>query len=773
MISILPLRAGLLRAMGGAVDSGAESRYEAPNSPRNEVSLAGGARRYAASVARAFGAALPGVAERLAAADGLDAGAATVAEWQQKVQAWNVARDRLRDRLAQFLLGGLPELPGLGALAEDVDWSDAEGLQGTADIGPLHLQFASSALVIEPPPAVGGEPIVIGPFRPGSIGAAIKPPLGGGAAPKLPGGGDVLRLPDESGFGGRLQLPLGPVAVDATALLARLPDGSPSFLTVIGVAFTPPIQLSFGFSLDRVGGIVGVNRRMNSDALMLAVRTRAGGDALFATNPPASAAALVGELERFFPGASGSHVIGPTLRLSWLSFGEAGSFVSLDLGVVLELPSAKVAVLGVVRAGIPSVPGVIQLRIDVFGLVDPGAQLVSIDGSLVDSGLLKVFSIYGDAAARISWGGQAYTVLSIGGFYPGFNPEPARLPALRRVGMAMQTGFPGLTLRVEGYFAATSNTLQLGGRFEASFELGLEAHGFLQVDALVQFRPFHFEARCAAGFDVGVDGFTFGGVRLEGTIGGPGPVVIRGRLTIETFLFDISWDETFTLGEGPGDVLARPPELLDVFEEELKKSANLHAEQDQDPAVVMRPRPGRRDVAAVPPTGTLRWAQGRAPMALRIDRVDGQPLQFGQQGVTMEGAPVKDRFSPGSFCNLTDAEALNRPRFEILQAGVVLSPPAPAESLALVDDREVDLIVIRDGEPEAAFASIGFDLSHVAELVLAARRPPALSEMAPLVVAHEQRWRVSGPFPDFDNATAAHQLSRTHIHGLALAREDF
>ena len=67
----------------------------------------------------------------------------------------------------------------------------------------------------------------------------------------------------------------------------------PSFLAIMGAQFLPPIQLSFGFSLDRVGGIVGVNRRADTEALRAAQRTGTAGDVLFAIRPPANALALV------------------------------------------------------------------------------------------------------------------------------------------------------------------------------------------------------------------------------------------------------------------------------------------------------------------------------------------------------------------------------------------------------------------------------------------------------------------------------------------------
>ena len=139
-----------------------------------------------------------------------------------------------------------------------------------------------------------------------------------------------------------------------------------------------------------------------------------------------------------------------------------------------------------------------------------------------------------------------------------------------------------------------------------------------------------------------VRGFTgFGGVRLDGTISGPGPLVIRGKLTIETFLFDISWNETFTIGSGPGDMAQRPGDLLPIIKGEIDVAGNVRAASIHDAAVVLSPRRTRPGTAAVPATGALQWSQKRAPLGFPIDRVDGLPLET-RKGVrvTTLGAPV-------------------------------------------------------------------------------------------------------------------------------------
>ncbi len=700
-------------------------------------------------------------------------GSISNAQWTVKQRNWETALEAFNDTLAEALLGPLAEIPALADLVSDVGRLASEGVHGGLTLGPVHLEVASATLVLQPPAfSDNANPatVTIGPFQVGEIAASLSPVGGGGG---LPGGGSIVRLPLNGGYGGTLQLPLGPVQISAAAVLSMI-DGNPSFLAILGASFLPPLQLSFGFSLDRVGGIIGVNRRADTDALRGAVRTGTAGDVLFAVRPPPSPLVLVVAADRLFPAHIGSHLVGPSLKLSWLSFGTAGSLIGLSLAVIVEIPTGKVVILGVAQASIPGLPMVMNLRLDVLGIIDPVEQIVSVDASLVDSHLLGIFEVYGDAALRLSWGTTAYVVASVGGFFPGFNPEPAHIPALRRVGMALDNPVPIIEVRAEGYFAITSNSLQFGGRLEVGISLGIEAHGFVQVDAIVQFRPFHFVARIAAGFDVSAGGFSFASVTLEGEISGPGPLVIRGSLSIDVFLFSISWDETFTLGSGPADALPTPDRLLDVMFVELGKPESVQSASISDPLVLLKPKASVSGRAAVPPTGTLRIAQRRAPLGILIERLDGRPLD-GAQGVaiTSAGIDVTERFSPGSYVTLTDSEAVSRPPFDQLVAGRVISIADPALStFPHVDDtRVVRQILIVDGVVTDQGKAQHLDLTAMVSMVSASLKPPALSDTTPLVTATLETWAATGTTAVFTSATAAHQYAR-YNDAVAVASAD-
>jgi len=158
---------------------------------------------------------------------------------------------------------------------------------------------------------------------------------------------------------------------------------------------------------------------------------------------------------------------------------------------------------------------------------------------------------------------------------------------------------------------------------------------------------------------------------------------------------------------------------------------------------------------------------------LLIDRLDGRPLA-GQQGVkiTAGSADVTERFSPGTYITLSDSEALNRPPFDVLPSGRVLSlaDPALSES-AIPDGRTVWQIVITPGGGGTKAEGRLVDLVDMVAIVSSARRGPALSDATPLLTAAHEVWAATSTADAFSSATAAHQFVRYHA-GIAQASAD-
>ena len=74
---------------------------------------------------------------------------------------------------------------------------------------------------------------------------------------------------------------------------------------MLGVRFTPGIQLGFGFEITGFGGLVGINRRADTDALRERLTSGAAGNVLFAEDPIRNAPALLGDLGALFPAGRG------------------------------------------------------------------------------------------------------------------------------------------------------------------------------------------------------------------------------------------------------------------------------------------------------------------------------------------------------------------------------------------------------------------------------------------------------------------------------------
>jgi len=115
--------------------------------------------------------------------------------------------------------------------------------------------------------------------------------------------------------------------------------------------FNPGIQLSFGFMLSGVGGVIGINHRVDRGALSEMVQQGTVDQLLFPHDPVASAPAILTTLANVFPREHGSAVFGPLFRLTW---GPVIPLITADLGVIVELPNLRFHILGRLRIALPA-----------------------------------------------------------------------------------------------------------------------------------------------------------------------------------------------------------------------------------------------------------------------------------------------------------------------------------------------------------------------------------------------------------------------------------
>ncbi|WP_248960021.1 DUF6603 domain-containing protein [Sphaerisporangium perillae] len=509
-------------------------------------------------------------------------------------------------------------------------------------------------------------------------------PDGVGAALALPpaSGGGVLRRDQDQGYAGLISIDLGVLRLQATALF-RPPVGSApaTFLVVLAAHFPDPgLQLGLGFALDAVGGLVGVNRRVDVNELQRLVCDGNADRVLFPDDAVARAGEIIGALSSAFPVAPGRMLLGPMVRITWF-----GRMVSLSGALVLELPAPVRAVLvGRLLVGLPdpAVP-LIRLQASVLGRVDPGVPMVELLVSLAGSWIVGL-AVRGEMYLLVRGGRQPEFVLSAGGFHPRYS-RPAGVPALRRLQVDLAPG-AGYGLRMEAYFALTSNAVMFGGQVQLEAMIaGCGVQGWLGLDALFVFEPaFAFAVRVRAGVAVRAFGRRLAGVALDFTLEGPAPWHAFGTGSISVLFWDVDLDFDIRWGSPPAVVSRTGQDPAGPLREAVAQARAWVAERPAEERTALAFTPAATERLAtgaiVHPDATLRMSQTVVPLGVPISRFQRRPVPVQTwtiQAVTV-GTPqpaavlasLPERFVPGEFFDLTEDQQLTRPAFASHAGGV-------------------------------------------------------------------------------------------------------
>lgn len=519
-------------------------------------------------------------------------------------------------------------------------------------------------------------------FEPGNAGPldlslGFKPPIGIGLsvdAGVITGGG-YLHIDTAKGeYFGALELSFqGIIALKAIGIITtKLPDGSKGFaLLILITAEFAPIQLGFGFTLLGVGGLLALNRTLDTEALKVGVRTGAVNSILFPQDIVANIGRIISDLKTIFPIALDHFIIGPMGKLGW----GTPTLISLELGVILDIPEPQFVLLGALRCILPAEElAILKLQVNFAGGIDFDRGLIWFDASLFDSRLL-IYTLTGDMALRIGWGDQTILIITVGGFHPAFHEIPPDLQGLRRLTISLFSG-DNPRLSVATYFAITSNTVQSGSRVELYAEgCGFNIYGYMGYDLLVQFNPFHFVANLEAGLALREGNDEILGVHVSAELSGPAPWRARGEASFR-IIFKFSIDFDVTWGD---DAEAQPEQLVDVFplveaalQDDRNWATTLPANSHETVTfrkVVLPP-----EKIILSPFAILAVSQKVVPLGLEINKFGNQrPEGATKFDLTFDGGgtqEVREEFAMANFQKFDDSERLSRKSFERLRSGL-------------------------------------------------------------------------------------------------------
>ena len=616
-----------------------------------------------------------------------------------------------------------------------------------------------------------------------------RPPTGVGLSIDLGpsvGGGFLSYDAQRGEYAGALELQIGKIGVKAVGVLSTGPgDWS---LALMLYAQVPPIQLGFGFTLDGIGGLIGVQRGVDVEQLVAGMTNGAFDDILFPPDPVGDAPRILGRLRTLFPVRPGSLTVGPMVDVH---FGKP-LMLTARLAILVQLDNAlgpgggplavaRVVVVGQLHVDVGPTEEepyarVVRLIVDVLGFWDLADKRYGFLARLRDSTVGGV-DITGGLGVWGEYGDEKRFLLAAGGFNPRFRDVPTQLGGvLERLGATFSVG--RLNLALTGYFALTPATIQAGLNLRLTAKIGsVGLEGDIGFDVLIYRRPrTHFIADFHVIAEVTYRGHTLAGVKVTGTIEGPGRWHVIGKATFSILWWDIStpFDEAW------GTAAPLLTDLIDVaglLGAALAVRENWSAQLPAGSEAVVTLAPRRGDQAPrAHPLGRFTFSQQVAPLGLTLEKfgdsgVSG-PNHFDVESVTIGGRPiaevapgassppVREHFARAQFLEMSEEDRLTRPAFEEMDAGVQFSSSAfevPAQPLRVSMAYETAYLDLETGETraepraEVRDQALGYDLvqgfgrygaagraaQRATEQMSAVRLPVAVS--APPVAAADRR----------------------------------
>lgn len=554
----------------------------------------------------------------------------------------------------------------------------------------------------ERPGLLGPLDLVLGFKPPTGIGLAIN------AGDLVTGGGYLFHDPARHEYAGVGQVSIGEFGLTAVGILVtELPD-DPSGWSLFLAIFSefPPIQIGFGMALSGVGGLIGLHRTFDDEALRSRLKSGALESLMFPADPVANAPQIIDDMRAVFPVSPGQFVVGALFRLSW----GTPRIVTLDFGLIVEFPDpVKIAILARISMIFPSEENaLVEINIDSFGVLNLTEGTFSMDGTVRDSHVLHLFQLSGDFALRIALGDNPVALASMGGFHPAFLPPPG-IPKLARLKASLPLGeYAEVSLAT--YIAISSNSFQIGGRLDVWVKVsGFTAEGWLGFDALIQFSPFGFTFAVYFGVKVAKGSVTLMGVDVVATVTGPDLWTINGHAEFK--FLGAKKKIKVNIEMGSQRSVSRPAyDVAALLHEALMREDAWEPVESATPLPVTLGSGAREGGGAVPlsPTARIRLRQSIAPLAEQLEKFGNGTVQGASEfvvnslrlGSAPQRAPVSedfvaDWFAPAEYFDMGEDEKLASPSYVSMQAGVMIGSAtevagAPLEHLLDWEEITVD-----------------------------------------------------------------------------------
>ena len=666
-------------------------------------------------------------------------------------------------------------------------------VDASALLGPFTLTVANVGMQATLVP--GDDPTASGTFGGLDIQWAFKPPSGAGVAfdflGMVYGGGFIDHDPDIGQYSGMIVVEILSIGVTATAIITTRPPDNPdgwSLFVSINVDLGG-IPLGFGFTLEKIGGLVGIHRTIDTAALQTGLRTGILDSVLFPNDAIANASRILSDIETAFPTAQGSFVVGAMLQIGW----GTPTIITASLGLIIQVPDIIIVLIGQAETILPfDDEPLIEIHFDVLGVLDLTAGTLAIDAGLRDSQIVG-FVLTGQMALRASFLTEPSFLLSMGGFHPAFTP-PDNFPRLDRMGFGLSVG-SWLNISLEAYLALTSNTVQFGaGLYLTAALVGFRIEGGTELNTLIQFKPFQFRADLSYYITVSAASVELMGVLLTGSVSGPNPYFVRGQAEFKLLGLKKSVDIEATIGhksaiDDADDVPVLPdvvaafadPESWRAVDEGVRIGAVLLASVDDAAAPV-----------AVHPGGRVEVVQRVAPLDVRLEHygnagIEGQDtlsisaVEAGGSGIAWEF--VEDWFAPAQFFDLQGSEKLQAPSFEKMKGGLRLGDDEAEDGpradtvfnyKQIIHDPEFEVAGLR---PDAAYWPQSTTLSSLQAQVVtrdstrrlqpAARQCFTLNPTRYVIVVRDSLTTPATMPAQFMTYAEARQMMRQHKDGRA------